>query len=454
MTLLLAQAVFTGSVSFDWWLWKEGTERFLSEGDFGLYGQGWSVGGRVYSLQNKLLFATNVSFDLLQRFVAIETESFEARAGSFYSAEGRGLAWASVRDEQVALDRWLEGAQVKFRKGPFEAEAFSGVKRELYYYTLSDDSTHPVRGFRAGLSGFLGELGATYLRRQAILFDTTLVSVYQGGFGALRLGPLELYGEAVRGKLQVEDWWLAGDSTPDTTTLSWYASVNLGFKGFSLLGELKEYHLLQNGVNLPPPVNTYGVYATPQLDERGHGLTARWRVGPASFAAGRYYSADTSARHRVEENTATLDLYTPRWQLKMGFTHALLDSVMEEEGVGYVARRTERWPRGELTLIPWRALSITLGSDLWLRQDDTLSYRDTELRLGLGWGPWGTITFKRQTRSTGGKWQGVELAARLDQGLDLLAFYGSQQGKMVCSGGICRYEPEFEGFKVLILARF
>ena len=454
MSFLLAQAVFTGSVSFDYWLWKGGTERFLSQGDFGLYGEGWSLGGRVYSLQNKVLFTTKVGFDLLQKFVSLEGQGFEARAGSFYTAEGRGLVWATVRDEQVSMDRWLEGAQVKFRKGPLEAEVFSGVKRELYYYNLTDDSTHPARALRVGLSGKPGELGLLYLRRQSILFDTTLTSVYQGGYASARLGPLEVYGEAVKENLSLEELWMGGDSTPDTSALSWYASVNLGFKGFSVLGELKDYHLLANGLNLPPAVNTYGVYATQSLDERGHGLTLRGKLGPASLMAGRYYSADTSARHRVEENTITMDLYTPKLQLKAGFTHALLDSVMEEEGVGYIGRRTERWPRAELTLVGPRGLSLTLGADAWLRRDDTLSYNDLELRLGLGWAPLGTLTLKRQTRSTGGEWKGVEFSAHLSQGLDLLAFYGSQKGQMVCSGGICRYEPEFEGFKVLLLAKF
>jgi len=49
---------------------------------------------------------------------------------------------------------------------------------------------------------------------------------------------------------------------------------------------------------------------------------------------------------------------------------------------------------------------------------------------------------------------GIELFLHAGGMLDMILTYGSERGDFVCSGGICRYEPEFKGFKAQAVINF
>jgi hypothetical protein len=40
------------------------------------------------------------------------------------------------------------------------------------------------------------------------------------------------------------------------------------------------------------------------------------------------------------------------------------------------------------------------------------------------------------------------------EGHDVMLSYGSERGGWKCTGGVCFFEPEFEGFKVKWVGRF
>jgi len=53
-----------------------------------------------------------------------------------------------------------------------------------------------------------------------------------------------------------------------------------------------------------------------------------------------------------------------------------------------------------------------------------------------------------------GVWRAWEASVHLNEHLDAMVFYGSQPAGVLCSGGICRTEPKFDGLKLWLIGRF
>lgn len=66
--------------------------------------------------------------------------------------------------------------------------------------------------------------------------------------------------------------------------------------------------------------------------------------------------------------------------------------------------------------------------------------------------PWFTVTLQSEwtteNTSPGTNWTAGILSLKVLQKSDLLATFGARQPGIVCSGGICTFVPEFEGFEV------
>ncbi|MEO0180274.1 MAG: DUF6029 family protein [candidate division WOR-3 bacterium] len=478
VTLILAQVFFTGSTDIQYWKWRSSDdERLQSIFDAALYLESWEVGGKFLYLQpNRPNFPRYE--DLTQRYAAYNSDAISARGGSYYASFGRGLVLASVRDDQLMLDRWLEGGDVRARLGPFEGEFLSGTKREIYYYDFKKDQEHTLR---AGRLSFVGlphlNLTGVYARVNWPQYDSTYKQEFISGSAELASSLVSVYGELVRREGFYVPYYYAGDSTPDSTTTSYYAAVSLGLPRFNILLESKDYNLLGNGFNNPPPINHYGVYLTDSIDEAGHGITLNANpIEGLTLTGHRSLSERSIGSQRVEENYFLASYRrTGLFRATAKLDHILVNGVLREiyndSLEALVTKRAEMTPGAEAVLYFMGKGSLTLSYDHRIRRDiypyyadtveliDTLDYFDGKLKLGVGWGPWGSLWFGRtERRETGGErlgvWQSVELSVHLNERLDAMVFYGSQPAGVICSGGICRTEPEFEGIKLWLIGRF
>ncbi|MDP6461556.1 MAG: DUF6029 family protein, partial [Gemmatimonadota bacterium] len=85
-------------------------------------------------------------------------------------------------------------------------------------------------------------------------------------------------------------------------------------------------------------------------------------------------------------------------------------------------------------------------------------WRDRILNLTYARSPWLTMTLshedttdEEQERSD---WLFLQAEIMLDSGNDVVLTAGSERGGWKCSGGVCWYEPEFQGVKVKWVSRF
>ena len=56
--------------------------------------------------------------------------------------------------------------------------------------------------------------------------------------------------------------------------------------------------------------------------------------------------------------------------------------------------------------------------------------------------------------SEGTEWKVAEIRWDISNDHTLHAFAGSEKGGLICTGGVCRIEEPFEGFKINLLSRF
>ena len=51
-------------------------------------------------------------------------------------------------------------------------------------------------------------------------------------------------------------------------------------------------------------------------------------------------------------------------------------------------------------------------------------------------------------------WLGVQLEIKFSQANAIRIFYGAMKGGVKCSGGVCKFFPPFEGFRMDAIVRF
>jgi len=92
--------------------------------------------------------------------------------------------------------------------------------------------------------------------------------------------------------------------------------------------------------------------------------------------------------------------------------------------------------------------------------DEGLGTRDEQaISLDFAYGGWLTIvlTQERAERGTAAKpqrWNLVEVKLQENGVQELSLAYGKRREGFVCSGGVCRTEPEFDGWKIEYLRFF
>jgi hypothetical protein len=87
-----------------------------------------------------------------------------------------------------------------------------------------------------------------------------------------------------------------------------------------------------------------------------------------------------------------------------------------------------------------------------------VEFRDRIFSLSYGRSPWLNFTFSYEDTTdpeeTREDWFTGIAEIQVAQNHDLVLSFGSERGGWKCSGGVCFFEPEFEGFKVRWVARY
>ncbi len=465
--LLLAVAgfnlYFTGSNRYEYWGYRDGYTWHLETLQADVFGDAWTLGWTYVYYRT----AENAPFPARNQLLKYTLEwapgAWTLRLGTVEPALGRGLLLYAGEEETALLDRFVYGAQVEFAPGAWNFLAFAGVPRSYVFYAPQHGLQDRLAGGQVQYSRGAVTVGTAYLLETTVpnAREATLDLIPQDSrrshFGALfghyQKGPLEVY---LEGALRTGFYpALFAD------TLGYVGYLYAGYtRGRWTLGlELETLQRLQHPYMLPPAVDHYGVYLTNGDQEAGAGLTLSGRLGRrteltlhVSRIQGQYLNQDAW----IQEAYAALQT---TWRTHS--VHLSADAIrFENAWAAGLYHRTEQTVEAGWMAPIFGAWGLDLKVQHRRRRDqegtEPLRYADTDLTFGVSRYPVAdlALVLQQRTGDTTAQWIRLDAFLHLGNRWDLALTWGKQRQDLVCSGGVCRYEPEFDGLRAKVILRF
>lgn len=401
--------------------------------------------------------------EVTKRWLSIDRGSFRAVAGDFAHVFGRGLALSVFEDEELNYDTRLEGARGEYyhELGAVTALAGSHEGNRFRGAFVEPASFGPAR------------VGASFVEAwgSGTATEITAREQHWGGLGEVTLGPATLYGEYVVREFVGRN----GAGVRDTPGHGGFVSVLASYGGLTVSGEFRDMFRFEHPYNDPPTTLRQHTWTLlnreagqalqdiPDDDVTGYLTEAEYSAGLFTTFHGSFGRID---RENSEDDF--WELYgeaKTTWQERVFLTAAASESefrfggVFDERIAGF----------GEIVLEIDDVNSLTLGgewSEARLQDAATQSFQyPAEFReriFSASWGrsPWlqVTVTYEDTTEEDPAEprddWLSVLAEVAVAEGHDVQVSYGSERGGWKCTGGVCFFEPEFEGLKVKWVGRY
>ncbi len=404
--------------------------------------------------------------EIRHRFFEFDSADFNVRVGHFHGIFGRGLVFNSYEDRVVRIDTRLDGIIASTRQGKLNATVFSGSPSVQPLDVRGIDAEYNVAG-----NFFLGASGLTYRAHNGPNADN---EVHREWVGSVRARDNFGFGD-----LYFEHGWKTGydfDSQTDQANAgnAVYANLNLYRGPFSLSWEhmyYKHFAVVPSAdgkttLNRPPSLarefawtmlNRSPHNMNPN-DEKGNNLDIMYsdggwtllasgahlknladetayelafgsiqkeKLGPFRATAGFGYQENKGLRQTLVGELTWMVDDTRSWTLQAEHQHVRLGG-----GLGYnLGAYDVEWLKLEYETAPRWAFAAVLETNN--KYDEQRSPTEKE-----GPFPSGQITYT------------------LEGGGNLNLWFGSRQAGYLCSGGVCKYEPAFEGVEFYGLFRY
>ena len=404
--------------------------------------------------------------DIEHRFFEFDSGEFSIRAGHFYGIFGRGLVFNSYEDRVVKVDTRLDGLIATLRRDRLTATMFSG-----------SPSVQPVdvRGldveYALGYNLKLGGSGLTYRPDDYLSPDQEVNREwFYAGRVRQNLSFADYYFEY--GRRDLHDMTLLPGEPDDGEAL--YANVNLYQGPLSFSWErsfYKRYAVVPNSdgktpLNRPPSLTREFTWTLLNRDphnldptnERGHNLdlmfsSGDWAVimsgarlkqlsgktvyelgygslqkdhiGPFKITTGFGYQEAEDIRQSVVGEFIWKATDTVSWTLQAEHQHVRL-----EGGYGYdMGEFDNDWFKLEFESAPtWSVAAFLETSNKYDEQ--------------------------RPPTEKKGPFPAAQITYTLSRGGNLNFWFGKRQAGYLCSGGVCKFEPAFEGMEFYGLFRY
>jgi thiol-disulfide isomerase/thioredoxin len=413
--------------------------------------------------------------EVVHRYFEFTAGQFDVRAGHFYGMFGRGLVWNSYEDRFIRVDTALDGLYAKGSFGPVAVQAMSGATGTTP--TLSDPegtltTQVDVRGldveWRAARGVSVGAAAVTYVPELLPASDETKREWVGTGRVNVNHELASLYLEY--GKKTGYEF--------DRTTLDkdeglgFYGNLGVYLGPVSLSVERSDYDRFRvlervdgkQPLNRPPALVREHVYSL--LGRKPHNLNPNdekgWQIeANADLGQGWAVLGNVS---RVEEHAGPT-LYEEAYghieqehlgpfRVRAGFGYQdsegairqtvvadatyyasddlALSTQIEHQHVrlGVLGEYDQQWIKLEADLLQrWSFTAISEFNNKYEAQFDPGEIRGDVF-------PAGQITYA------------------LSGGGNLNLWFGKRQAGQVCAGGVCKFEPAFEGVEFYGIFRY
>lgn len=387
--------------------------------------------------------------ELTFKYVEIYKNDFTITLGNYYAMFGRGLVLRTYEDRNLRVDTNLEGAKINYFSDFGEFTALGGRMRDKY--NRRDDRLY---GFDAAFDILGVHIGGSFVRNQRTDSDfKDLKAVRLNSF----FSDFEIYAE-----LAQPGW---------NDKLSAYYSVSYFGDFMTLVGEYKDYNQLaffnryQTEYNAPPALTREHTYTLlnrhPHVlntaDERGYQFETILQASQnLEFLLNYSFTETHNSQRTFEEYYA---------QTHMDYT----ENIRAEAALGWnfdFSTGTENITPILMTEYEWSGVNeihLELQHQHVKNTSDKSEFDDELIVLEYSRSPYGTLSLVGEYSNEADLntsledtkyWMYAQAILNINEANQLTVLYGSRRAGFVCAGGVCRFEPEFEGLELKLLSRF
>jgi len=450
--LSLLQININGSNKYQSWNFRDGVRWIVDEFRFDIMERGFILGGQWSFLKPGEGVYFQKRNDLIKKYMGYRG-AFDVTLGSFYTTFGRGLLLNATEDEVVLLDRFIEGVNIEGRHPFGSFSLIFGQPKNYVFYELKDSLDLLEGGdLEIEVSPNIS-IGGSYLRMSTpSIFntDSLLSTDIFGARLAANSGLFDLYSEFAFRK----GW----DSYvfEDTTGFAYYGALNIFWGSTVIRGEFKWYDTFGHSYALLPTANHYGANLNDGRDERGGYIGIESPLGDNIVLETGLASSNTSESGAFKNGKIEDKFLSMRYTFTEGMITLSYESILFRNalGLGIIYRR-ENNPVVDLVFNISDRLGVETRYSMRKREDEN-TYTDHDGLLTLSFFPYIDLSFayERRTGDIKDTWRRAELMLKFNENIETEVIYGSQRSDLVCSGGVCRYEPAFDGLKLQVNTRF
>ncbi len=391
-------------------------------------------------------------YELTFVYARIRHRFLDVTLGNFYAMFGRGLTLRTYEDRNLRVDNNLFGARLALHFKKMKFQLLSGKMRDKYnrrkeWLTGGDVEVKVSRAVKVGAS-YLYQNNPQYLAEQT-------------GLWALRTSIshdlFDVYVEVAR-----PSWYNAFSS--------YLAFSTYGEKWNALL-ELKDYNHLsfQNAYlteyNAAPSLTREHAYSMlnrhphflNQNDERGYQLEVNYTPFPELQFVANHAQTFTHDRRRIfqEYYLEMVHYWRDDFEYHLVFDWNF-DFSTNTENITPIFDAVYNFTNRD-------QLHVSFQHQHTKNKFDLSEYDNELLLLEYSRSPWfsfglvGEYTNKYQIRNVEmdrHRWLYGQVSFNFWKNQRLSILYGTRREGFICVGGICRYEPEFEGIEIKLTNRF
>jgi cytochrome c biogenesis protein CcmG/thiol:disulfide interchange protein DsbE len=415
------------------------------------------------------------------RFFEFNSSNVFVRAGHFYGLFGRGLVFNSYEDRTVRIDTRLDGLIGTYKSGKITATAFSGTPSVNDKDIRAADFNYALP-YRIKLA----VTGMTYRRDDEVLEDD---KVNRDWITAARARQNFGFGDYYFEYGWKNDFSFNYDPQVNTNNgRALYGNLNFYQGPFSVSWETSDYYRFElipradgiTALNRPPALAREFTWTL--MNRAPHVLNANDEMGNNLDLM---YSGDNGwtllvsgariSQHKDDDPSQLPDFFDPGetiYELAYGsFVKDRLGDFRLSGAFGYQdSEGLRQTAMGELT---WFSTST---------QSWTLQAEHQHVRLGGGHGfdlgaydeQWFKLEYEtaprwafaailevnnkyeeqRQPGEEEGPFPAGQITYTISHGGNISLWAGKRQAGFLCSGGVCKFEPAFEGVEVFGVFRY
>jgi hypothetical protein len=419
-----------------------------------------------------------VDFLYFKADIGERNEGLEIVGGNYYTLFGRGMVLKSYEDRAIRIDNNLLGLKVAGKYSGFVLTGLTGTAANAS--NERNDILHAAdleyRGWKplkAGLSV------ASNLPPSDDAARTTMAS--------LRLLPsfwdIDIYGEYTA-KFNEDIKQNIFNGSESIVGQGFYGNLNFYLGSLSLLGEYKYYDNIaftsQDGTiyyNTPPSVRLEYTYVLPnrhpsplnQANEQGFQIAAGYDLSDETYLTGAYTQTKTlpssSYYQRVNQinipvSTQLEEVYITGQQDWSESLTTILAFAYNEELATNTKNITpileNRFYFGDVNTI-----KVVLEHQHVTDRATTEEYYSDVLNIEYLRSPNFSIAVVAEVQTKEPEtdrivrkfWSFVQAGYKIGGHTDISLLVGTRQAGNICIGGVCRYEPAFQGIELKLLTR-